>query len=123
MQPTDWRQTRRERERGLHVHDVAAAHHRPRLVEGDDAGLDVLVGIERGLVVGRVQARQPEEHHLLVAVARRGQERTQALHRRRDETDFLVALANRRDLRCLAGIQRARRKLPQFAVDGDSGTA
>ena len=107
----------------LHVGDLPAPHHLARVREAEHFRLDVLVLVQLGGLGRLRQSRQPEEEHLLVAVAGRRVERGEADDRVRHLADLLVAFPPRRRLRLLSLVHAAGRQFPQPRGSPRSDTA
>src|SRR5207245_11052827 len=96
----------------LHVDDFAAPDHLAGVGEGERSGLYVLVLVLSGRLGCDFEAGEPEENHLLVAVARRRKERSKPYDGLRDHADFLVTLSAGGDFRLLSGGAASRAQVP-----------
>ena len=89
--------------------------------QAERLSLDVFVLVLMRVLVRRpwlTQAGRLEEVHLLIAVARRREERADTRDAFGDQADFLVAFPDRRARDVLAGLQTAGRQLPRDTADG-----
>ena len=92
-------------------------------VNGCDLDVLVLVRLARRIGRRRPQLGHSEENQFLVAEARRGKRPRMRSTRPRHQADFFLALPRRRLFGRFAGVDAARRQLPQLAVDARAGTA